>query len=184
MHAENEILVHACCGPCSTASLERLLRDGWKPTVFYSNSNMYPPQEFEKRWENLVVVGEHYHVPVIREEQDHAAWRAFVKGLEGEKEGGARCLKCWEYNLSRTALKAKELGFTHFCTTLTVSRYKNSLAIFRVGSAFPGFEAIDFKKQNGFSESCRLSKELGLYRQQYCGCEFSLQESSVAPVYN
>lgn len=182
MRLENEILVHACCGPCSTASIERLLRDGWKPTMFYSNSNMYPAKEFERRWENLVVVCEHYRIPVIKETQDHQAWLAFVKGLEREREGGKRCMKCWEYNLNRAFLKAKEMGFSHFCTTLTVSRYKKSALIFCVGSTFNGFEPIDFKKQNGFAESCRLSKELGLYRQQYCGCEFSLQDSSVAPV--
>jgi len=181
MREDKEILVHACCGPCSTASIERLLRDGWKPTMFYSDSNIYPAEEFDKRGRYLKEVCSHYGVPLIVEAQDHDAWRKAVSGLEREKEGGARCLACYRYNLERTFLKAKELGFAHFCTTLTVSRFKKSASIFSVGESFEGFEPIDFKKQDGFARSCLLSKQLGLYRQQYCGCEFS-QLSSVAPV--
>jgi len=184
MRGEREILVHACCGPCSTASIERLLEEGWIPTILYTNSNIFPHEEFEKRWDNLVIVCGHYHIPLLREEQDHQAWLSFIKGLEQEKEGGARCRKCWEYNLQRTYRKAQEWGFSHFCTTLTVSRFKKSPLIFQVGSAFGLFEPIDFKKKDGFAKSCRLSQELGLYRQRYCGCEFSLHDSSVAPVYN
>ena len=171
---DDEILVHACCGPCSTASIERLLREGWKPTIFYSNSNIVPFSEFEKRWEQLQIVCARYQVPLFREEPDHDAWRKAVKGLESEAEGGRRCETCWRYNLNRTALMAQKRGFRHFTTTLTVSRFKNSKKIFLVGGQFPLFETIDFKKQNGFAESCRIAKEMGLYRQQYCGCEFSL----------
>lgn len=177
MREDDEILVHACCGPCSTASIERLLEDGWKPTILYSDSNIYPADEFEKRYDNLMKVCDHYRIPLIREAQDHQAWREAVKGLEGEKEGGRRCTECFRYNLMRTFLKAKELGFVHFTTTLTVSRFKKSATIFDVGSSFEGFEPIDFKKKDGFAKSCRLSKELGLYRQEYCGCEFSLESS-------
>lgn len=177
MREDNEILVHACCGPCSTAVIERLLRDGWKPTIFYTDSNIYPAAEFEKRWDNLVLVCRKYGIPLLREDQDHEAWLLKVKGLEGEPEGGRRCEACWDYNLHRARRKAQELGFRHFTTTLTVSRFKNSRKIFAVASSLEGFEPIDFKKQNGFSESCRISKEMGLYRQGYCGCEFSLQNA-------
>ena len=113
----------------------------------------------------------------MMEEQDHRAWLDKVKGLEMEREGGARCAVCFEYNLRRAWLKAKELGIGHFTTTLTVSRFKNSNVIFRVGDGFTGFEEINFKKKDGFNRSIQLSKELGLYRQHYCGCEFSLRDA-------
>ncbi|MFA6845786.1 MAG: epoxyqueuosine reductase QueH [Sphaerochaetaceae bacterium] len=174
MRENEEILIHACCGPCSTASIERLLEDGWKPTIFYSDSNIYPESEFAKRYENLVLVCQHYKIPLLFEEQDHKAWLSAIHGFETEREGGKRCSRCFEYNLNRAYLKAKELGFRHFSTTLTVSRFKNSSVIFSIGEKFEGFEPIDFKKKGGFEKSCRLSKEMGLYRQQYCGCEFSL----------
>ena len=93
-----------------------------------------------------------------------------------DAEHGERCTLCFDYNLKRTAEKARELGFDYFTTTLTVSRFKKSSVIFAVGSEFPGFVEIDFKKKDGFSKSIRLSKELGLYRQDYCGCEFSLRD--------
>lgn len=177
MRDDREILVHACCGPCSTAAIERLLRDGWIPTIFYTDSNIYPAQEFEKRRVNLERVCASYGVPLLVEAQDHASWLAAVKGLEGLPEGGERCSVCFRYNLRRAARKAEELGFRHFCTTLTVSRFKHSAQIFAEGERLPGFEPIDFKKQNGFAESCRISKAMGLYRQQYCGCEFSLAQA-------
>ena len=175
--SKGKILVHVCCGPCSTASIERLFQEDWEPVLFFSNSNIYPNQEFIKRWGELLKVAAHYDVPVMMEEQDHPAWLAFVRGLEMEREGGARCTRCFEYNLTRAYYKAKELGIEHFTTTLTVSRFKNSKVIFRVGDGLPGFEEIDFKKKDGFNRSIQLSKELGLYRQHYCGCEFSLRDA-------
>lgn len=177
MRDDDEILLHACCGPCSTASIERLLRDGWKPTIIYTDSNIVPLSEFNRRWENLRLVCEKYRIPLLRDEPDHQAWLQAVKGLEHEPEGGTRCEACWRYNLRRTAILAERMGFGHFTTTLTVSRFKNSKKIFLVGGEFPLFTPIDFKKQNGFAESCRLAKEMHLYRQQYCGCEFSLENA-------
>lgn len=170
----NKILLHVCCGPCSTASIERLLENGWEPVLFYSDSNIYPESEYEKRYDNLLIVAKHYGLDVIKDSWDHDEWRECVKGFENEPEGGKRCSRCFHFNLERSARKAKELGITHFCTTLTISRYKNSGAIFKEGEVFEGFEKIDFKKKNGFARSNELSKELGLYRQQYCGCEFSM----------
>ncbi|AEV28923.1 hypothetical protein SpiGrapes_1100 [Sphaerochaeta pleomorpha str. Grapes] len=172
---ENEILVHACCGPCSTASIERLLSEGWKPVIFFSNSNIYPASEADKRFAELLKVADFFHLRVIREEQDHASWLSSVAGLEQEREGGKRCEKCFLYNLRQASAKAEELGFKHFCTTLTVSRFKNSKLIFDIGEQFPLFEKIDFKKKGGFDRSLVMSRDLDLYRQQYCGCEFSMQ---------
>ncbi|WP_320128011.1 epoxyqueuosine reductase QueH [uncultured Sphaerochaeta sp.] len=173
---EKEILVHACCGPCSTASIERLIAEGWKPVLFFGNSNIFPSSEADKRFEELLKVAKAFDLQVIRQEQDHEAWLTQVAGLEGEKEGGARCEKCFLFNLREASRKAEELGFSHFCTTLTVSRFKNSKMIFKVGEQFPSFEAIDFKKKGGFDRSLVMSKEMHLYRQNYCGCEFSLHD--------
>ncbi len=177
MRDAKEILVHVCCGPCSTSSIERLLRDGWKPTMLYTDSNIVPLSEFEKRWQNLGLVCDYYHIPLLREEPDHPSWLKAIHGWEDEPEGGKRCYACWRYNLGRTQSVAQKMGFLHFTTTLTVSRFKSSKQIFLVGEDFPLFFPIDFKKQNGFAESCRLAKELGLYRQHYCGCEFSLENA-------
>jgi len=172
----NKILLHVCCGPCSTSSIERLISDGWEPILFYSNSNIYPKEEFEKRYENLLIVARHYNLEVIKDEWEHDLWMDAVKGHEKDAEHGERCRICFHFNLERAANKTMELGLEHFCTTLTVSRFKKSDVIFSEGDCFKGFERIDFKKKNGFQRSVELSKELGLYRQRYCGCEFSKGE--------
>lgn len=172
------ILLHACCGPCSTASIERLLSEGWQPTIYFSNSNIFPASEADKRFAELLKVAGRYRLPVIREQYDHSAWRQAVAGHEADPEHGERCTICFRYNLAQAAVKARELGFKHFTTTLTVSRFKNSRTIFTVGQAFEGFEPIDFKKKDGFNRSIVLSKEMNLYRQEYCGCEFSLRDHS------
>ena len=136
-----------------------------------------PMRNSEKRYENLLIVAEHYNLEVILDDWDHEAWREAVKGHENDPEHGGRCSLCFHFNLERTARKAEELGIDEFATTLTVSRFKKSESIFREGREFPGFREIDFKKKDGFNRSIILSKELGLYRQNYCGCEFSRRDS-------
>ncbi len=173
---EKKILVHVCCGPCATSSILRLIEEGWKPVLYFSNSNIYPFEEFEKRYSNLLVVATHYGLRVIKGEYDHEKWREWVKGLEGEKEHGKRCLRCFRFNLLEAYKKAEEEGIEHFCTTLTVSRFKRSAEIFRQGEDLEGFEEIDFKKKDGFALSCKMAKEMNLYRQSYCGCEFSMRK--------
>lgn len=173
---EKRILLHVCCGPCSTASVERLISEGYVPVLFFSDSNIYPENEFEKRYENALAVARHYGLEIIKDPQDHEAWREAVKGHESDREHGERCSICFRYNLARTAEVASGLGMELFTTTLTVSRFKKSATIFSVAKDFPGFLEIDFKKKDGFNRSIALSKELGLYRQDYCGCEFSLRD--------
>jgi len=173
---KEEILLHCCCGPCSTASIERLLSEGLSPVLYYSNSNIYPKGEYDLRLENLEKVASIYGLKLFSDSYDHESWLSAVKGHEGDREGGWRCSLCFAFNLHRAAIRAKELGL-HFCTTLTVSRFKNSKKIFDEGMKEDGFEQWDFKKRDGFSRSCVLAKEYGLYRQSYCGCEFSLRDS-------
>ncbi|MCQ2398479.1 MAG: epoxyqueuosine reductase QueH [Sphaerochaetaceae bacterium] len=169
-----KILVHCCCGPCSTSSIERLIEEGWEPVLYYGNSNIWPQEEYLKRFDNLEIVAEKYGLQVFCGEYDHNVWKTAIKGLENQPEHGKRCTECFRFNLKETSETARRLGIKHFTTTLTVSRFKNSLQIFEVGSEFEGFEKIDFKKKKGFERSIELSKDMGLYRQSYCGCEFSM----------
>ena len=169
-------MLHVCCGPCSTSSIERLLSEGYEPVLFFSDSNIFPYEEFVKRYENLLKVAEHYNLPVILDEWKHDEWLEAVRGHEGDREHGERCSLCFHFNLGKAAAKARELGIDEFTTTLTVSRFKKSSAIFQEGKDYPGFAEIDFKKKDGFNRSIVLSRELGLYRQSWCGCEFSRRD--------
>lgn len=173
---DNKILLHSCCGPCATACIERLRSEGLEPVLFFSNHNIAPHEEYEKRLETVKDLGKALNVEVVEDgPPDHHAWLAHIKGLENEPEKGARCGKCFDYSLKRTSDYAQAHGFTRFATTLTVSPHKISRIIFEIGKKYPGFEAWDFKKKNGFKRSIDMSRELGLYRQTYCGCEFSLR---------
>jgi len=113
------------------------------------------------------------HVPLIEDGYEHGIWLEHVRGLENEPEGGKRCEKCFEFNLSRTARYAQVNGFDLFTTTLTISPHKNSRMILRVGERLGSFLAVDLKKKDGFKRSIQSSREYDLYRQIYCGCEFS-----------
>jgi predicted adenine nucleotide alpha hydrolase (AANH) superfamily ATPase len=170
---ERTILVHACCGPCSTSAIERLINEGWRVVLYFPNSNIAPQEEADLRYTELLKVAARYDLEVIREQYDHQSWLDFISGLESEAEGGQRCSRCFAYNLAQAEAKAAELDIDHVTTTLTVSRFKRSSQIFAEGEHFERFEAIDFKKRGGFERSTALAKEMGLYRQRYCGCEFS-----------
>jgi len=172
------LLLHCCCGPCSTASVERLLEAGYDVTLFFGNSNIWPESETERRFEALKKVADTYSLPLIRSVADHACWLQAVKGLEGEREGGKRCEACFRYNLTEARQVAQKAGIGLYTTTLTISPLKKSPLIFAVGNELEGFVAIDFKKRGGYLRSIQLSRQLDLYRQDYCGCEFSKRHSS------
>lgn len=180
-----KMLLHSCCGPCSSAVLERLVNE-YDVTVLYYNPNIYPQKEYEKRkGEQIKLINLAYpNVKMLDCDYNPKEYYDFVKGLEGEKEGGARCVKCFELRLGYTARKCKELGFDCFTTTLSVSPYKNSKILNEIGNKLSneiGAEYIeaDFKKQNGYLRSIELSKKYGLYRQHYCGCEFSVWDKAL-----
>ncbi len=173
------ILLHTCCAPCATASVERLRGSGRIPVLFYSNSNIYPAEEYEKRLEETQKYANRQELQLYIDEYDHAAWLEFISivpEFEKQPEGSARCGRCFTYSFQRTAAQARDLGIPAFTTTLSISPYKKSRQLFDVGALFPGFTPIDFKKQDGYKRSIELSREYGLYRQTYCGCEFSLRE--------
>ncbi|MEA2102616.1 MAG: epoxyqueuosine reductase QueH [Thermodesulfobacteriota bacterium] len=174
MSEDKRICLHTCCGPCASAPVERLIAQGYEIIMFFSNSNIYPRKEYDKRLDNARRVAETFKVRIEEDVYDHASWLDHIKGMEDEPEHGRRCPKCFEYNLERTSKFTKNKGIEAFTTTLTVSPHKPSKLIFTIGDSFPGFVPMDFKKKDGFKKSVYLSKQMGLYRQRYCGCEFSM----------
>jgi hypothetical protein len=171
-----KILLHTCCGPCATASVERLLEEGWQVDLFYSNSNIATEDEYRRRLEGVVKTADFFNVNWIADEYLHDAWLSGITGMESEPEKGRRCGVCFNYSLGRTSAAAS--GYDGFSTTLTISPHKNSKLIFEIGNSAGKFVEYDFKKKNGFKRSIELSKKLELYRQQYCGCEFSMNRNS------
>ncbi len=174
MESTLKILLHTCCAPCATTCTERLASTGYETVLFFSNSNISPREEYEKRLENIRKLADILDLRLVEDLYDHDRWLRHVRGLEDEPEQGRRCMKCFEFNLARASRMADRLRLPAFTTSLSVSRYKQSAKVFEVGYAFPKFEAIDFKKKDGYSRSIALSRLYGLYRQNYCGCEFSM----------
>ena len=179
------LLLHSCCAPCSSHCLS-VLTPLAKVTVLYFNPNIFPAEEYEKRKsEQMRFIKEAYpQVKVCDCDYDHALFLAAVKGLEGEKEGGARCTECFRLRLTAAARAAKTLGCDMFATTLTVSPHKNAPLINEIGREIQAREGVeflpsDFKKKEGYKHSILLSRRYSLYRQNYCGCEFSLAKDNI-----
>ena len=178
------LLLHSCCGPCSSAVLERLT-EHFRVTVLYYNPNIEPEEEYlhrlseQKRLLSLLP-GD---IPLLPCDYGHEAFAAFAEKMADCPEGGDRCLSCFALRLTETARQAKAHGFEYFTTTLSVSPHKNADNVNRVGEA-AGREAgvkylmADFKKKNGYLRSLQLSKEYGLYRQDYCGCRYSIHQKT------
>ena len=178
------LLIHSCCAPCSSYVLE-YLSQYFEITVFYYNPNIYPESEYTKRileQQKLIRDMKCKHpVSFLAGKYEKEKFYTMTKGMEDLREGGARCMKCFEMRLSETARQAAAGGFDYFTTTLSISPMKNAQKLneigIRVGEEY-GVEYLvsDFKKKNGYKRSIELSKEYGLYRQDYCGCEFSMRE--------
>ena len=176
-----KLLLHACCAGCATIAIERL-QDKWEIVLLFSNSNIYPKSEFQKRLSDVRKVAKIYHLDLIEDAYREDDWLNHVKGLENEPERGKRCKKCIEYRLTKTVKKAKEDNFEAFTTTLTTSPHKDANYINSLGKQLAKLHGIEFvelnlKKKNGFKESVELSKKYELYRQDYCGCRFSKKEN-------
>ncbi len=167
------ILLHVCCAPCAAPCIERLQENNRDVHLFFSNSNINSEAEFARRLSFVEVVAEHFRTPLQVAPYHHGEWLDCISGLEDEPERGKRCTKCFDWNLERTMIAAQNMDNITFTTTLTVSPHKNAKQIFALGENYPNFEPWDFKKQNGFKRSIELSRQFNLYRQNYCGCEFS-----------
>lgn len=177
------LLLHSCCGPCSTAVLKRLT-DHFDISIYFYNPNIYPESEFYKRAETqkdvIAKVGGNIKLIVGSYEEDK--YFESVKGLEDLGEGSLRCKNCYEFRLREAARYAKAHNFDYFTTTLSVSPYKNAAWINEIGRESEEevgvkFLYADFKKKEGYKESIVLSKQYNLYRQNYCGCKFSKDEA-------
>lgn len=180
------LLLQCCCAPCSSSVLA-VLTAHFDVTVYFYNPNIYPQAEYEKRLAQLpkLLAGAEYgkQIQVLEAPYVPADFFAAAKGLEEEPEGGARCTECFRLRLRETAKQAKTRGFDYFTTTLTVSPHKNAAVLNEIGLSLGEefgvkFLPSDFKKKEGYKESIRLSKAYDLYRQDYCGCVFSMRESN------
>lgn len=184
LEGTKKLLLHSCCGPCSSYVI-KTLTPYFDITVLYYNPNIEPLEEYLKRKEEQKRFIKEFKgvnkIDFMDCDYDNEKFKELAKGLEKEREGGARCIKCYYERINKTALMAKENGFDYFCTTLTVSPYKNSTKINEIGALLEEKYGIkylysDFKKKDGYKESIKLSKEYSLYRQDYCGCNYSKEE--------
>ena len=175
------LLLHVCCAPCSSYCLE-YLSEYFDITVYYYNPNISKKEEYLKRLaeeERYISVKEFkYPVKLTESKYDPQEFFDVVRGLEKEPEGGLRCRECFKLRLEASAKKARELGFEWFTTTLTISPLKNAALLNEIGAEMGEKYGVkwlpsDFKKKEGYKRSIELSREYGLYRQDYCGCVFS-----------
>ncbi|MEG0962179.1 MAG: epoxyqueuosine reductase QueH [Lachnospiraceae bacterium] len=178
------LLLHSCCAPCSSYVLE-YLSQYFKITVFYYNPNIYPEEEYVKRVEEqqnfIKQFPAKYKISFLEGTFDKEQFYQMAKGLEEMKEGGERCFGCYELRLKKTAECAKILKIDYFTTTLSISPLKNAEKLNEIGERLGKEYGVkylnsDFKKKNGYQRSVELSKEYAMYRQDYCGCVFSMRE--------
>ena len=175
-----KLLLHACCGPCTSGVFDQV-KDYFDVSILYYNPNTYPYNEFILRYEQLIKLQKHYEFKLILIDYDEDEFLKLIKGLENEPEGGKRCKICYKLRLEETAKYAKLNGFDYFTSTLSVSPYKDAEALNNIGEALELKYSIkylysDFKKHDGYKNSIKNSKEFNLYRQDYCGCRYSLKE--------
>ena len=179
------LLLHSCCAPCSSYTIE-YLSDYFKISVLYYNPNISPRKEYEKRKAEQIRLIE--SMPVKNDvnfadcDYDCNEFFKIAKGYEDCREGGERCFRCYEQRLRRTAQEAQKGGYDYFCTTLSISPLKNAQKINEIGERLSEEYGVlwlpsDFKKREGYMRSIELSKEYNLYRQNFCGCVYSRREA-------
>ncbi len=171
------LLLHICCVGCGVY-VSQLFKQDYEVVLFFYNPNIWPKQEYEKRLTEAMKVARDFKLELVKGEYEHEKWLEAVRGHENDLEKGERCLICYEFRLDAAAVMAKKLNCEYFTTTLTTSPHKDAKAINEIGTRVVEqydlkFLSQDFKKQDGFKKSAALSRELGLYRQNYCGCEYS-----------
>ena len=179
---DKTIILHACCAICSGYPVSMLKDAGYLVKVYFYNPNIYPAEEYSKRLEAEKTLCEHFNVELIEGEYEPNEYYHFVKGLENEPEKGARCDKCFELRLKKTAELCKKLNIRNFTTSIVISPHKSFQKLSAIGRKIAqeynlNYIDIDFKKKDGFLKTNKISKELNLYRQNYCGCKFALPKS-------
>lgn len=177
------LLLHICCAPCSTHPIQQLKSD-FLITAFFCNPNIYPPDEHQFRLEEARQYLDRERIELIAPAYHRKEWLDTVRDYGPEPEGGYRCALCFAYRLRKTAEIAVERGIDTFTTTLTIGPNKPGRVIFPIGIRVAEtyglkFLDIDFKKKDGFKHSCILSREQGMYRQDYCGCEYSYRDRNI-----
>ena len=179
-----KLLLHSCCAPCSSYVLE-YLSNHFEITVFYYNPNIFPENEYTKRiLEQQTLISDmkvKHPVSFLAGNYDRERFFQIAEGLEHLREGGERCFKCYELRLEEAAKIARDAGFDYFTTTLSISPLKNADKLNEIGTRLADKYGVqylqsDFKKKNGYKRSIELSSEYGLYRQDYCGCEYSFRD--------
>ena len=181
-----KLLLHCCCAPCSTHCLTTL-SPYFKVTTYFFNPNIFPDLEYEQRKKELerlinsINLNSPNKINQLTAEYNPQDFFDVSKGVETAPEGGERCVKCFYMRLKSTAQKARDGGYEYITTTLTISPLKNAQLINEIGQQVAKEEGVkwlptDFKKQNGYLNSIKLSERYGLYRQNYCGCVFSKKD--------
>lgn len=181
---KEKLLLHSCCAPCSSYVIT-YLTDYFDITILYYNPNIYPYEEYIKRKEEQIkLVHEmktNNKIDIMDCDYDNELYTKLIKGLEKEPERGSRCTICYQMRMEKTAEIAEKYNYNYFCTTLSVSPYKNANLINKLGEELQEKYQIkwlysDFKKKDGYKKSIELSKKYNLYRQNYCGCIYSKSE--------
>ncbi|MDY5996425.1 MAG: epoxyqueuosine reductase QueH [Bacilli bacterium] len=181
LDGKKKLLLHSCCGPCSSYVIS-YLTNYFDITILYYNPNIYPYDEYLKRkQEQIKLINEidcSNNLDIMDCDYDNDLYEKCIIGLENEPERGNRCMVCYNLRMEKTAKMAKECNYDYFCTTLSVSPYKNSEWINKIGEKLQNKYNVnwlysDFKKKDGYKQSILLSKKYNLYRQDYCGCIYS-----------
>ena len=177
------ILLHICCAPDGSIPVPDLQAEGWNVTGFFYGSNIHPQEEYLRRLEAVNILAHHCGIDCVLGRYEPQEWLDGVRGLEAEPEGGRRCERCFTLQFEASAREAVRLGCEYLCTTLTISPHKNASLINALGQDIAGrfglkWENRIWRKKDGFLRSVKASRELGLYRQNYCGCTFSIRYNS------
>lgn len=173
-----KVLLHICCGVCATSVIEKLLCKGYTITGYFYNPNIHPVDEYKRRLDAAIKAAGEWNIELIEGKYDREEWFQSIKGTEYEPEGGKRCEICYRLRLEKTYEYARKHMYDAFTTTLTVGPMKEAAVINRIGREIGGdrFISDDYKKSGGFQRASALANEIGIYRQDYCGCVYGHEQ--------
>ena len=181
---EKKLLLHTCCAPCCGELIQALIASKIELTLFFYNPNIHPLKEYELRKLENIKYSEKHNIRFIDADYDTDNWFSRIKGLENEPERGERCTKCFDMRFERTALYAKENGFNLFSSSLGISRWKDLNQINESGTrAAKRYKSLDYwtynwRKRGGAERMYKIAKEESFYKQEYCGCVYSLRDTN------